>query len=322
MAIYHLHIRSISRGDGRSATGAAAYRAGERIPDERTGKIHTHAGRRDVVHKEIIVSGHIDGQEPEWARDRAKLWNAVEQSENRRNARLAREYEIALPAELNGAQRVQLTHGFAQELADRHRTIVDVAIHEPRPMGDARNHHAHLLETTREITAQGFGAKAGLDMGSRARQQFELPSGLVEFNLIREQWAAAVNGALQAAGLHERVDHRSYQSRGIDREPQPHIPYASVQTERRGLRSEIAEQLRERYRQRVQQRLERSREQQPQHGLQGQAGQGSAHGETLEQIRQRAREQWVRMRHGSDRSDTRERTLEERVRSGDKDLSM
>src|SRR3974377_2245845 len=124
MAIYHLHIKSISRSDGRSAKGAAAYKSGERIRDERTGKLHSHTGRRDVVHKEIVLPKHLGGKAPEWARDRARLWNAVEQAEGRRNARLAREYEIALPAELNGGQRAQLARTFAQELADRHRTVI------------------------------------------------------------------------------------------------------------------------------------------------------------------------------------------------------
>jgi ATP-dependent exoDNAse (exonuclease V) alpha subunit len=317
MAIYHLQIKSISRGDGRSATGAAAYRSGERIRDERTGKVHNHTARRDVAHKEIVVPKHLEGREPEWARDRARLWNAVEQSESRRNARLAREYELALPAELTGRQRIELARAFAEELANRHKTIVDVAIHDPRAAGDARNHHAHLLETTREVTGDGFGAKAGLDMGSRARQQYELPSGLVEFNTIRERWAAAVNDALHSAGLAERVDHRSYRERGIDREPLPHIPYAAVQAERRGLRSEFAEQLRERYRQRVQQRLERSRHSQLEdHGQWSEATHGPDRGQTLEQIRQRAREDWKRIRRQSIQFEENEQSLE------DKDLSM
>ena len=316
MAIYHLHIKSISRSDGRTATGAAAYRSGERIRDERTGKLHNHTSRRDVAHREIVAPKQLEGKEPEWARDREKLWNAVEQAETRRNARLAREYEVALPAELSSAQRVQLASSFAQELADRHKTLVDVAIHEPRPAGDARNHHAHLLETTREITPQGFGAKAGLDMGSRARQQFELPSGLVEFGIIRERWAAAVNASLEAAGFSTRVDHRSYQAQGINREPHPHIPYAAVQTERRGLRSEIADQLRERYRQRVQQRLEHSRQRQPSDHGPYRGTQGAERSQTLEQVRQRAREQWISMRRGIEQSQTKEQSLD------DKDLSL
>jgi MobA/MobL family len=317
MAIYHLHIKTISRSDGRSATGAAAYRSGERIRDERTGKLHNHSRRLDVTHKEIIVSKHIEGKEPEWARDRAKLWNAVEQTETRRNARVAKEYEMSLPAELSGSQRVQLARTFAQELADRHRTIIDVAIHEPRPSGDARNHHAHLLETTREITPEGFGAKAGLDMSFRVRQQLEVPSSLVEFNIIRERWAGAVNDALRDAGMSERVDHRSYRGQGIDHEPAPRIPYLAVQAERRGFRSEIAEQLREGYRQRVQQRLDQSQQKQStSYSSEDGSARSQGSSETLEQIRQRAREEWKRIRRSEDRSEAKEHSLD------DKDLSM
>lgn len=317
MAIYHLHIKSISRSDGRSATGAAAYRSGERIRDERTGKLHNHSRRQDVAHKEIVISKHINGKEPEWAKDRAGLWNTVEQVETRRNARVAREYEISLPAELNGSQRAQLAVGFAQELADRHRTIIDVAIHEPRPGGDARNHHAHLLETTREITEEGFGAKAGLDMNFKARQELELPPGLVEFNMIRERWAGSVNEALRAAGFRERVDHRSYEAQGIDREPSPQLPYAAVQAERRGFRSEIAEQLRERYRDRVQRRLDQSQQREPSGNNPLDA---TAHpqprSQTLEQIRQRARQEWLRLRRSMEEPASQEHSRDE------KDLSM
>jgi ATP-dependent exoDNAse (exonuclease V) alpha subunit len=322
MAIYHLHIKSISRSDGRTATGAAAYRAGERIRDERTGVLHNHAHRVDVSHKEIVLPARLHGVEPEWVKERASLWNAAERAEGRRNARVAREYEVALPAELTPAQRVHLAQTFARELADRHNTAVDLAVHEPRPAGDARNHHAHLLETTREIRAEGFGAKSGLDMQQRTRQQRALPPAIVEFNLIRERWAARVNEALQAAGLSERVDHRSYQARGIDREPMAHIPYAAVQSERHGMRSEIAERLRESYRERVQQRLQREQEAERTAGPTAEPSPPAASSgpQTLEELRQRAREAWLQMRQAMSQSARSPDALERGV--DDADLSL
>src|SRR5665213_2004481 len=262
MAIYHLQIKSISRSAGRSATGAAAYRAGERIRDERTGVLYNYSSRRDVSYKEIVLPRRSATHQLEWAKDRAALWNAAERAETRRNSRVAREYEVALPPELSAAQRVQLALAFSRELADRHDVVVDLAVHEPRPAGDPRNYHAHLLTTTREISDAGLGAKGGLDMNHTTRQQRGLPPGIVEFNSIRERWALLTNEALHVAGLSLQVDHRSYHAQGIDREPHPHIPYAAIQAERHGLRSEIAEHLRERYRVRVQERAQR-REQPP-----------------------------------------------------------
>jgi ATP-dependent exoDNAse (exonuclease V) alpha subunit len=293
MAIYHLQFRSISRGDGRSATGAAAYRAGEAIRDLRTGRLHNHSRRTDVMHKEILLPSTGNGAQASWALDRAALWNRAEQAENRRNSRVAREYEVALPAELDPAQRLGLTRAFAQDLADRHGVAVDLAIHAPRPQGDARNYHAHLLATTREVTAQGLAAKAGLDMSSAERSRRGLPPSIAEFNVVRERWADLTNEALRAAGLAAWVDHRSLAAQGIDREPMPRIPYAAIQAERHGLRSGLAERIRANYRERVAARIEASersatRTAAPEPAV---AAAGS-----LAELRRAAREAWLRMR--------------------------
>ncbi len=315
MAIYHLQLQSISRAAGRSAVGAAAYRAGERLRDERTGVLHNHSGRRDVSHKEIVLPPQLDAAALAWAADRASLWNAAERAETRRNSRVAREYQVALPAELNAAQRLELARDFALELAGRHQVAIDLAVHEPRPGGDARNYHAHLLATTRAVSAAGFGAKTGLELSGATRQQRGLAPGLAEFNAIRERWAALANEALQAAGVDARIDHRSYQAQGIDREPQPHIPYAAVLAERRGLRSQIAERLRERYRERVRQReLRREGAQQP---AAVPTGVDYSAGESLEQIRRQARETWLRMRREALQPSESQPTAERERTDGD-----
>ena len=288
MAIFYLQIKSISRGAGRSATAAAAYRAGERIRDERTGVLHNYSRRTDVSHKEILLPSRLQGAGSAWAADRARLWNAAERVEQRRDSRVAREYQVALPAELNAAQRLQLARAFSRELADRYNVAIDLAVHAPRAAGDSRNHHAHLLATTREVTPAGFGAKAGIDMASAERRRRGLPAGIAEFKAIRERWAALSNQALAAAGLEVRIDHRSLRAQGIDREPRPRIPLASIHIERRGLRSEVAERIRERYRARVQERearaAERSSVQAPSPGLH------------LDEVRRQAREAWLQLR--------------------------
>jgi ATP-dependent exoDNAse (exonuclease V) alpha subunit len=296
VALYFLNIKAISRSAGRSAPAAAAYRAGERIRDERTGVLHNYARRRDVIHAEIFVPGTLASEAPPWVRQRAALWNAAEAAEHRRNSRVAREYQVTLPHELNAQQRLELARNFARDLSERHSVAIDLAIHEPRPGGDPRNHHAHLLATTRELTAAGLGAKTGLDMPQTERTRRGLLSEPAEFNAIRERWATLVNDSFRAAGLEERVDHRSLKAQGIDREPVPRIPYVALQIERRGVRSEVAEQIRERYRERV---AARAVAQAATHGAEvtaleppplaiGVAG--------MEELRRRARETWLQLR--------------------------
>jgi ATP-dependent exoDNAse (exonuclease V) alpha subunit len=277
LAIFHLQIKSISRGAGRSATAAAAYRAGERILDQRTGLLHNYSRRTDVSHKEILLPSRLHGTDGAWATERASLWNAAEAAERRRNARVAREYQVALPVELNAGQRLQLVRRFAGELADRYQVAIDLAVHAPREAGDPRHHHAHLLATSREVTAAGFGPKAGLDMASDERRRRGLVAGIAEIKAVRERWAVLNNEAFAAAGLELWVSHRSLRSQGIDREPR-HIPFAAFQIERRGQHSEIAARIRERYRARVQARQARSQ------------------GLDLETVRRQAREAWLQLR--------------------------
>ena len=155
MASFHLAVKTIGRSAGRSATAAAAYRAGVEITDERTGLVHDYTRKQGVEHSALVVPADA----PAWANDRAALWNAAEQAETRKNSTVAREYEIALPAELSAEARRELALGLAREISERHGVAVDVAIHAPGREGDQRNHHAHLLTTTRRIGPEGLGEK-------------------------------------------------------------------------------------------------------------------------------------------------------------------
>jgi ATP-dependent exoDNAse (exonuclease V) alpha subunit len=253
MAIFHLDIKPVTRSTGRSATSSAAYRAGESIRDERTGTLYNHSERRDVLHKEIVLPTKLERPDAgmEWARDRSRLWNTAEKAEKQSNSRVAREYLAALPAELAPERRVTLARTFSREIADRYNVAVDLAIHEPRPGGDPRNFHAHLLATTRQVTPEGLGPKTGIDMTGEVRSELGLPPSRQEFVTLRARWAELTNEALREANSEARVDHRSFKARGIDAEPRPHIPIAAIAMERRGERSEVADRIRERYRERV-----------------------------------------------------------------------
>lgn len=192
MAIYHMNVSMISRSAGRSSTAAAAYRAGERILDERQGLEFDYARRAGVLSAEILLP---EGA-PEQLRDRVTLWNAVEQGEKRKDAQLAREVTVALPNELTEAQRGELVRGFVQDRFVAKGMIADIAIHAPGKDGDQRNHHAHIMLTTRVVTADGFGGK------ERAWNDRGL---LVEW---REAWADHANAYLREIGAGE-IDHRS-----------------------------------------------------------------------------------------------------------------
>src|SRR6267142_5140630 len=259
MAVYFLNMKSFGRAGGSSAASAAAYRAGERIRDERTGRIYDHSERQDVLHKEIVLPGRFADEDMAWARDRASLWNTAESAETRKNARVAREYLVALPVELSPPQRLEVVRGFSQELSDRYGFAVDFTIHAPRdfPGSDPRNFHAHLLATTREVTAEGLGAKTTLDMNDSRRRTLGLEPAINELLHVRARWASVTNEALREAHIAARIDHRSLEAQGIDREPQPHIPRAAFEMERHGYQSTVADRIRAEYQARVQARLER-----------------------------------------------------------------
>ena len=305
MAIFHFNIKAVQRSRGETATGAAAYRAGEAIRDERTGKLHNHSRRQDVRHKEIILPAQFDGASMEWARDRVQLWNQAEAAEKRRDSRVAREYEGALPPELTPEQRLALARSFAHELANRYGVAVDLAIHDPKPggRGASTNFHAHFLTTTREVTATGLGAKTGLDMGAVPRAERGLAPHSEEYSAVRERWAIATNQALREANIDARVDHRSLAAQGIDRKPLVHVPMEFYALERRGVSKEVAARLREEYRTRIAAYRERTAQVAPQPAQQVTA-ENRIVPRNAEEIRRRAVQEWLHMR--SKGEDTRQ----------------
>jgi ATP-dependent exoDNAse (exonuclease V) alpha subunit len=316
VAIYFLNIKTFGRTGGSSAVSAAAYRAGERIRDERTGKTYDHSERQDVMHKEIVLPSKFADDDMAWARDRANLWNLAESAETRKNARVAREYLVALPVELSPQQRVGLVKEFSQELSDRYGFAVDFAIHAPRnfPGSDPRNFHAHLLTTTREVTIEGLGAKTTLDMNDTKRHAIGLEPAINELLHVRGRWSAATNEAMQEAQIGARIDHRSLEAQGIDREPRPRIPRAAFEMERHGYRSVVADRLREEYQARLLARVQAGlanvatretsvmAETNAAMAAVGAAGPPAADipaaskPRSIEEIRREARENWLRLR--------------------------
>jgi hypothetical protein len=172
-----------------------------------------------------------------WRRDRQRLWNAAEAAEARSNGRIATELELALPHELAGAQRKALLTGFLAPIVDRHGIAADVAIHTAH---DDRNIHAHVLLTHRELGPEGFGEIANartVTKKVRGREKLIGIAGVAatpaDIEAIRKAWAGAVNAAYAVAGIDIRVDHRSFEARGIEDVPTIHLGPKAAAMERR-----------------------------------------------------------------------------------------
>ncbi len=227
MAIYHLSAQIIGRSSGRSVVAAAAYRSGERLHEERTDQTHDYTKRQEVE-SEI----HTPVGAPEWMQDRERLWNAVDSAEKRKDAQLAREFNLALPKELDAERQRELVRSFVKEEIVQRGMVADVAIHR----NDPNNPHAHVLVTMREVTPEGFGAK---------NREWNRPEQLEHW---REQWADHTNRALERAGREERIDHRSLRAQGIEREPTRHLGPAAAAMERKHLdpdRGRVVREVRE-----------------------------------------------------------------------------
>lgn len=219
MAIYHCSLRTFSRADGHSAVAAAAYRSGSYLKDERTGTMHRYEKRKGVKTAFILAPPDV----PEKFFSRAFLWNAAEEAEKRKNARVAREAILALPHELNDKARAELARDMGLYLMERYRVAVDVAIHGPVAGDghDPRNHHAHLLFTTRELTGEGLGVKTRI-LDDKA-------TGPQEVEIIRAVWETLANDALERAGFADaKIDRRTLEAQGVDRIPQTHEGKAST----------------------------------------------------------------------------------------------
>lgn len=245
MAIYIATTKSISRSNGQSAVASASYRAGVKLYDERHRKTQNYSNRDGVMSKDIILPTHLKDK-AEISRN--ELWNMAEQAENRKDSRVAREWIVNLPHELDEQTRKELAHTFAQKLADRYGVIADCCIHQPTQKeidrgADARNFHAHIMLTTRkaELTKDNkiqLGDKATIELSDSKRRSLGLDRVNKEITEIRELWEQIANEKLLEHG-HNLIDSRSYQSQGIDQLPQLKMGKAVTQMERDGVATEI-----------------------------------------------------------------------------------
>ena len=235
MAIYHLSTKPVSRSSGRTATASIAYRAGIAIKDERTGKEHDYTKRSGVVSTRLHTPNGLKIE-------RNELWNLAETTETRKNSRTAREIVVNLPHELSGRGRIMLVNEFAKDLANQYGVAVDVAIHTPDAQGDNRNHHAHIMLTTRKLERLESGRvaltdKSQLEMSNTQLKERGLPSAREELKIIREQWANITNKHLKEAKIDARIDHRSHKDRGLKLLPTKKLGWEASALERKGIKT-------------------------------------------------------------------------------------
>lgn len=232
MPIYHLSVKAISRSDGRSAVACAAYRSGEKLLDEKYERTQDYTKKSGVEFTNIYAPPNTN---PELL-DRQTLWNTVEKVERRKDAVLAREFEIAFPCELNAEQRKQLLDELCQKLVEKYGVVVDAAIHAPHTESgsDARNYHAHIMFTTRAINENG-------EFAAKKYRAFSRDNGTQEVCDWREDFADLCNKHLELAGFDERVDHRSYADQNKHYlEPTVHEGPAVTAMRRNGIDTEIS----------------------------------------------------------------------------------
>lgn len=232
MAIFHFSVKAISRSAGRSAVACAAYRSGEKLEDRYQDKIQDYTQKTGVESKKIYAPGNTKKE----LLHRQDLWNAVEQVERRKDATLAREFEIAFPHEFNADQRQELLDELCQEIVEKHSVIVDACIHAPHTKNgsDERNFHAHIMFTSRQIDPQtgNFAKKKNRDFNKE--QSSETVSHW------REYFADLTNRHLEKHGFADRVDHRSYKDQGVDLEASQHEGPQVTQLRRQGIDTEIS----------------------------------------------------------------------------------
>ena len=226
MAICFVRANIVSRGGGGSAAAAAAYRSGEKIRDEATGKTHDYTKKQGVDHSEIL-SPIAATPGNEWLTDRSKLWNRVEAVEKRYDAQLAREMIIAIPRELDRANQINLVREYVQTTFVDRGMIADINIHHL----DGTNPHAHVMLTMRELKIDERGI---VSFGNKDRSWND--KKLLETQI--KEWSDSANQYLDRAGIDTRIDSRSYAEQGVSRIPQIHLGKNVTAMRRQGIPTE------------------------------------------------------------------------------------
>ena len=243
MAIYHLCIKIISRGKGKSAVAASAYRSGEKIKNEYDGIVHDFTRKGGIAHTEILLPQNA----PQEFSDRGTLWNSVEKIEKSKNSQLAREIEVALPKELDREKQIELVREYVKENFVKVGMCADIALHDKND----GNPHCHILLTMRPLNEDTtWGAKSKKEyILDENGEKVKLKNGNYKTRKInttdwneqdkaeewRKAWADITNKYLEENSIQDKVDHRSYQRQGIEQIPTIHLGVSATQMEKKGI---------------------------------------------------------------------------------------
>ena len=228
MAIHHVHMKSIGRGAGRSAFAKGMYNSAGKGKDERTGIDHDFTRKAGVSATTLYFSGAESQERID------EFWNRVEQHHRRQDAVVAREVECALPAELSAEQRAILAMSFGKDISEKYGVAVQVNVHAPRE-SDGLNHHAHYLLSACYCAGKGELGKKVVELDPIHCQRQKLENAM---DALRPVWAERANHALAMAGHEVRIDHRTLDAQGIDREAQIHMGQSAAALESKGIRTE------------------------------------------------------------------------------------
>ena len=243
----HFNVKIVQRSRGQSAIAAAAYQSGSRLFSENDHKVKWYSNKKEVVHAEILFPPHV----PAEYFDREILWNAVEKSEKRFDAQLARRIVLALPREIPREAQINLLLDYCSSQFVSRGMIADIAIHDK---GDG-NPHAHILLTMRAMDKDGkFLPKSRMvyDLDANGQKQKTARGNYKchkenttdwdnrnNVRVWRAAWEEFVNRAYEENNRPERVSLSSYEKSGSPKIPTVHMGPAVTQMEKRGIRTNI-----------------------------------------------------------------------------------
>ena len=211
MAIYSLNTKTCSRSGGASAGSRSDYINREK---------QYANDAQEVLEKQ-------SGNMPEWAQENSKkYWEAADVYE-RANGRLFKQVMFALPNELKPEEQKELVKEFAEQITNTKdgKLPYSYAIHKGH---DSNNPHCHMMiservldghDRSRETWFKRASTKSPELGGSKKSEALKPKQWLLD---TRELWSQQANLALEKAGQEARIDHRSLEAQGIDREPTKH----------------------------------------------------------------------------------------------------
>jgi len=246
------HLTTHGRAKGHSALGGVAYRLGLKLYDKRTDTWHDY--RRRVLNEEIVAAFTLaPAGAPSWATDAAKVWEAVEAAELRKDSQVAHDFRIPVPFGLSAEQAEAMARAMAQHIVDTWATVVSVGLHrdspidalgQPKPFGK-QGFHAHIYFPTRALAfdadavrdagEDGQGDSDGWRFGEKLHAFSKKKAASMVITALNAQWATLANTHVAAIGGVPDFTHLSYKRLGLDKVGQLRLGLSASAMERRGV---------------------------------------------------------------------------------------